>query len=61
MSNHERPVESQNWDRRRFISLGPDFRIDTNNPKMGNNGNLSWLIYGVNDDGDKSSMFQCND
>ena len=60
MSNHERPVESQNWDRRRFISLGPDFRIDTNNPKMGNNGNLSWLIYGVNDDGDKSSLYQTN-
>tara|TARA_B100001175_G_scaffold260081_1_gene228917 strand:- start:8 stop:727 length:720 start_codon:yes stop_codon:yes gene_type:complete len=57
----ERPVESQNWDRRRFISLGPDFRIDANNPKMGNNGNLSWLMYGANDDGDKSSMFQCND
>lgn len=57
----ERPVDSQNWDRRRFISLGPDFRIDANNPKMGNNGNLSWLMYGANDDGDKSSMFQCND
>jgi hypothetical protein len=57
----ERPVESQNWDRRRFISLGPDFRIDANNPKMGNSGNLSWLMYGANDDGDKSSMFQCND
>lgn len=57
----ERPIESQNWDRRRFISLGPDFRIDANNPKMGNSGNLSWLMYGANDDGDKSSMFQCND
>ena len=29
----ERPVETCNWDRRRFISLGPDFRIDANNPK----------------------------
>jgi len=57
----ERPTETCNWDRRRFISLGPDFRIDANNPKMGNNGNLSWLIYGANDDGDKSSLFQCND
>ena len=57
----ERPVETCNWDRRRFICLGPDFRIDANNPKMGNNGNLSWLIYGANDDGDKSSLFQCND
>ena len=54
MSN-ERPIEAQNWDRRKFISLGPDFRIDANNPKMGGDGNLSWLIYGVNDDGDKSS------
>ena len=57
----ERPTETCNWDRRSFISLGPDFRIDANNPKMGNNGNLSWLIYGANDDGDKSSLFQCND
>ena len=59
MSN-ERPIEAQNWDRRKFISLGPDFRIDANNPKMGGDGNLSWLIYGVNDDGDKSSLFQTN-
>ena len=57
----ERPVETCNWDRRRFICLGPDFRIDANNPKMGNNGNLSWLIYGTDDDGDKSSLFQSND
>ena len=57
----ERPTETCNWDRRRFISLGPDFRIDANNPKMGNNGNLSWLIYGTDDDGDKSSLFQSND
>ena len=57
----ERPTETCNWDRRRFISLGPDFRIAANNPKMGNNGNLSWLIYGTDDDGDKSSLFQSND
>ena len=57
----ERPTETCNWDRRSFISLGPDFRIDANNPKMGNNGNLSWLIYGTDDDGDKSSLFQSND
>ena len=56
-----RPNETLNWDRRKFITLGPDFRIDANDPKMGNRGNLSWLIYGVNDDGDKSSMFQNND
>tara|TARA_B100001996_G_scaffold118317_1_gene89545 strand:- start:16744 stop:17478 length:735 start_codon:yes stop_codon:yes gene_type:complete len=60
MANTERPVEACNWDRRRFISLGPDFRIDANNPQMGNEGNLSWLIYGANDDGDKSSLFQTN-
>ena len=56
----ERPIEAQNWDRRKFINLGPDFRIDANNPKMGGDGNLSWLIYGVNDDGDKSSLYQTN-
>ena len=56
-----RPIEAQEWDRRKFISCGPDFRIDANNPKMGNNGNLSWLIYGADDDGDKSSLFQTND
>ncbi len=60
MANTERPIEACNWDRRRFISLGPDFRIDANNPQMGDDGNLSWLIYGANDDGDKSSLFQSN-
>ena len=40
MANTERPVEACNWDRRRFISLGPDFRIDANNPQMGDDGKL---------------------
>ena len=57
-----RPVEAQEWDKRKFISCGPTFRIDTDNPQMGNGGTCSWMIYGATDkDGDKSSLFQTTD
>ena len=57
-----RPIEAQEWDKRKFISLGPTFRIDTDNPQMGNGGTCSWLMYGATDkDGDKSSLFQTTD
>ena len=56
-----RKDETLKWERRQVYILRPDFRIDTDNPRMGNEGNLSWLIYGVNDDGDKSSLFQTTD
>ena len=57
-----RPVEAQEWDKRKFISCGPTFRIDTDNPQMGNGGTCSWLMYGATDkDGDKSSLFQTTD
>ena len=57
-----RPIEAQEWDKRKFLSLGPTFRIDTDNPQMGNGGTCSWLMYGATDkDGDKSSLFQTTD
>ena len=57
-----RPIEAQEWDKRKFISLGPTFRIDADNPQMGNGGTCSWMIYGATDkDGDKSSLFQTSD
>lgn len=57
-----RPLEAQEWDKRKFISCGPTFRIDTDNPQMGNGGTCSWMIYGATDkDGDKSSLFQTTD
>ena len=57
-----RPIEAQEWDKRKFISCGPTFRIDTDNPQMGNGGTCSWMIYGATDkDGDKSSLFQTTD
>jgi len=57
----ERPADKCNWDARRHISLGPKFRIDANNPRMGNSGNLSYLIYSTTDNKDKSSISLAQD
>lgn len=57
----ERPANKCNWDGRRHISLGPKFRIDANNPRMGNKGNLSYLIYSTTDSKDKSSISLAQD
>jgi len=57
----ERPAQKCNWEARRHISLGPKFRIDANNPRMGNKGNLSYLIYSTTDNKDKSSISLAQD
>ena len=57
----ERPADKCNWEGRRHISLGPKFRIDANNPRMGNRGYTSFLIYGTTDNGDKHSQFLSED
>jgi hypothetical protein len=46
----ERP--NQNWQGRNFLSLGPKFRIDTNNPQMGSNGTNVYCIYGATNTND---------
>ena len=38
-----------NWERRSVCSLGPNFRIDTNNPQIGANGSDVYNFYGVTD------------
>ena len=57
----ERPADKCNWEGRRHISLGPKFRIDANNPRMGNRGYSTFLIYGTTDNGDKHSQFLSED
>ena len=44
----ERP--NQNYEQRDILSLGPKFRIDTNNPQMGERGTNVFLQYAVTDD-----------
>ena len=44
----ERP--NQNHEQRDILSLGPKFRIDTNNPQMGERGTNVFLQYAVTDD-----------
>jgi len=57
----ERPADKCNWDGRRHISLGPKFRIDANNPRMGLRGYSSYLIYGTTDNKDQCSMYLSED
>lgn len=38
-----------NWEARDILSLGPKFRIDTNNPQVGANGSDVYNFYGVTD------------
>ena len=44
----ERP--NQNHEQRDILSLGPKFRIDVNNPQMGERGTNVFLQYAVTDD-----------
>jgi len=47
---------SNNWEKRQFLSLSPQFRIDTNNPQVGFNGPGVYDLYGNNDQGDVSLL-----
>ena len=38
-----------NWEARDILSLGPKFRIDTNNPQVGANGSDVYNFYAVTD------------
>jgi len=41
-----------NWEARDIFSLGPKYRIDTNNPQVGNDGYDVYNMYAVNDSKD---------
>lgn len=43
-------ARKENWERRDIWSLGPKFRIDTNNPQMGYSGTNVYTLYSVADD-----------
>jgi len=42
--------QNQNHEQRDILSLGPKFRIDVNNPQMGERGTNVFLQYAVTDD-----------
>ena len=48
-----------NFERRQYLSLGPNFRIDSCNPNMGFNGSSVYDLYGNTDSGDVSLMGMC--
>ena len=48
----ERPKNKQKWQRRKFDSYSPKFRIDTGNPQMGLNGAEVFNLYGITDNKD---------
>ena len=43
---------SNNWEKRQYIALGPQVRIESCNPTVGDNGSVVYDIYGVSDKGD---------
>ncbi len=52
----ERPSDIQNWQKRQFISFGPNFRIDSSNPQMGLNGEMIYNLFATTESGDTSVM-----
>ncbi len=48
----QRPDYKQNWQGRSFQSFGPKFRLDMNNPQMGQNGTDVYTLYAVTDEKD---------
>jgi len=52
----ERPSDTQNWQKRQFISFGPHFRIDSGNPQMGLNGEMVYNLFAETDSGDSNIM-----
>lgn len=45
-----------NWEARDILSLGPKFRIDTNNPQVGDDGADIYNLYAVNSSKDVSLL-----
>lgn len=43
-------ARKENWERRDIWSIGPKFRIDTNNPQMGGMGTNVYSLYAVTDE-----------
>ena len=59
--------QDQNYEQRIIESFGPKFRIDVNNPQMGEKGTNVFLQYAVTDDNsrqftalDESGKFMCH-
>lgn len=52
-----KPADKCNWEARKYISLGPHFRIDADNPQVGERGKCSYLLYSHTDEGDKHTEF----
>ena len=52
-------MSAPNFERRQYLSLGPNFRIDSCNPNMGFNGSSVYDLYGNTDSGDVSLMGMC--
>ena len=52
-----KPADKCNHAASKYISLGPHFRIDADNPQFGERGKLSYLLYSYTDDEDKHAEF----
>lgn len=56
MAERQQAGNQQNWERRSFINLGHNFKIDTQNPQLGEAGENVYQIYGVTDAQDQSTI-----
>ena len=56
----QRPFDKQNWQRRKYTSFSPHFRIDTGNPQMGLSGTSVYDLYAVTDNRDISLVGMSN-
>jgi len=52
----QRPLDKQNWQRRKSTTYSPYFRIDTGNPQMGLSGTSVYDLYAVTDNRDVSNV-----
>lgn len=55
-----RPLEKQNWQRRKHHTFSPNFRIDTGNPQMGLSGTSVYDLYAITDNRDISLVGMSN-
>jgi hypothetical protein len=56
----DRPLDKQNWQRRKHHTFSPNFRIDTGNPQMGLSGTSVYDLYAVTDNRDISLVGMTN-
>lgn len=56
MAERLKTNSEQNWENRDIMSLGPQWRLDTNNPQIGIDGENVYNLYGVTKNDDQCTL-----